>query len=109
MTQKRELENYYHESIIVPSFQAHDNFSITVIIDDHSDIPEIIAKERHNQRNTGRTWEQVGKNTKDKCTSYAKKHLSEITSKQITIDILNQRNAFEEVNNWFEEIKKRLN
>lgn len=109
LTQKRELENYYHESIIVPSFQAHDNFSITVIIDDHSDIPEIIAKERHNQRNTGRTWEQVGKSTKDKCMSYAKKHLSEITSKQITIDILNQRNAFDEVNNWFEEIKKRLN
>lgn len=28
LTQKRELENYYHESIVVSNFQAHDNFTI---------------------------------------------------------------------------------
>jgi hypothetical protein len=31
------------------------------------------------------------------------------TAGNMTIAVLQQRNAFDEVNNWFEEIKKRLN
>lgn len=109
LTQKRELENYFHESIIVPSFEVNDGFEITISIDDESDIPTIIAKLRHNQRCPEKIWEQQGKKYKDRCCGHVKKHLSVSTSNQMTIDILKSRNAFEEVNNWFEEIKIRLN
>jgi len=40
---------------------------------------------------------------------FVKKYLNTQTSSQITVAVLHQRNAFDEVNNWFEEIKKRLN
>ncbi|MDW8852856.1 ATP-binding protein [Flavobacterium sp. MMLR14_040] len=109
LTQKREIENYFHESIIIPSFQANDGFPIILTIDDHSDITTIIAKLRHGQRSPGKVWENQGKNYRDRCTSHVKKHLNTITSSQITIDLLKQRNAHEEVSQWFEEIKKRLN
>jgi len=109
LTQKRELENYYHESIVVPSFQSEDGFAIAVTIDDNSDIPNLIAKERHNLRHPERVWEEQSNRYKERCIGFVKKHLSGNASAQITIDTLNQRNAFNEVNNWFEEIKKRLN
>lgn len=109
LTQKRELENYYHESIVVPSFQSSDGFTITVTIDDSSDIPEIIAKLRHEQREPTKAWVEQSKNYRDRCSSHVKKHLNSRTSSQITIDLLKQRNAFDEINQWFDEIKKRLN
>lgn len=109
LTQKREIENYFHESIVVPSFQTHDGFPISIIIDDNSDIPDIIAKARHDARNPGKPWSSQGKRYRDKCTGFVKKHLNSQTASQITVEILQQRNAFEEIKNWYEEIKKRLN
>jgi putative ATP-dependent endonuclease of OLD family len=109
LTQKRELENYFHESIIVPSFKVNDGFEITIAIDDESDIPTTIAKLRHNQRSPGKIWEDQGKNYRDKCCGHVKKYMSTITSNQMTVDVLKSRNAFDEVNKWFDEIKNRLN
>jgi len=109
LTQKRELENYFHESIVIPSFQTSDGFPILITIDDTSDITTTIAKLRHKHRNPDKIWEDQGKNYREKCCSFVKKHLSTNTSTQITIDLLEQRNAYNEVNQWFEEIKKRLN
>ncbi len=109
LTQKREIENYFHESIIVPSFSSHDGYSISVTIDDNSDITEAIAKARHSVRNPNQTWESQGKRYKDKCLGFVKRHLNTDTASQLTIKILEQRSAFDEINNWFVEIKKRLN
>ncbi len=109
LTQKRELENYFHENIIIPSFKTNDGFEITLTVDDETDIPTMIAKLRHNQRSPGKVWEEQGKNYREKCCGHVKKYLSNITSTQMTIDILKSRNAYEEINKWFEEIKTRLN
>ena len=103
------MENYFHESIVIPSFKASDGFDIALSIDDETDIPTLIAKLRHNQRNPGKVWEDQGKNYREKCCGHVKKYLSKNTSSQMTIDILKSRNAFDEVNKWFEEIKNRLN
>jgi len=108
LTKKREIENYYHENIIIPSFAVSDGFSITITIDDESDIPTSIAKLRHLKRNPNKPWEQQGKNYKDRCSSFVKKHLNGKTSSGITIETLKQRNAFDEVKSWFDEIKKRI-
>jgi predicted ATP-dependent endonuclease of OLD family len=108
LTKKRELENYYHESIVIPSFANQDKFSISVTIDDTSDIPEIIAKLRHEQRNPTKKWEDQNKDYRGKCTSFVKKHLSSKTSLDITKDLLKQKNAFDEIDSWFNEIKQRL-
>lgn len=109
LTQKRELENYFHESIVIPSFQINDGFPITIVIDDESDISTSIAKLRHQQRSPLKVWEEQGKHYRDKCSGHVKKHLNSNTSSQMTIALLQQRNAYDEVNQWFEEIKKRLN
>lgn len=109
LTQKRELENYFHESIVIPSFQRNDGFPITIVIDDESDISTSIAKLRHQQRSPLKVWEEQGKHYRDKCSGHVKKHLNSNTSSQMTIALLQQRNAYDEVNQWFEEIKKRLN
>ena len=109
LTQKREIENYYHESIVIPSFNANDGYSIALTIDDNSDITEVIAKARHSQRNPTNAWETQGKRYKDRCLSFVKKHLNSHTATLMTVDIINQRNAFAEINGWFDEIKKRLN
>lgn len=109
LTQKREIENYFHESIVIPSFTAHDGFAIAVTIDDNSDIPAVIAEARHSLRHPTRAWATQPTRYKEKCMGFVKKHLNTQTSSQITVAVLQQRNAFDEVNNWFEEIKKRLN
>ncbi|MFV8465392.1 ATP-binding protein [Flavobacterium sp. LB1P62] len=109
LTKKRELENYFHESIVIPSFQINDGFPITIVIDDESDISTSIAKLRHQQRSPLKVWEEQGKHYRDKCSGHVKKHLNSNTSSQMTIALLQQRNAYDEVNHWFEEIKKRLN
>jgi predicted ATP-dependent endonuclease of OLD family len=109
LTQKREIENYFHENVVIPSFNTHDGYTITVAIDDNSDITEVIAKARHNARNQQQTWESQGKRYKKNCLGFVKKHLNSHTASLLTVDLLKQRNAFDEVNNWFLEIKKRLN
>lgn len=109
LTQKREIENYFHEDIIIPSFESADGFQITITIDDESDISTQIAKLRHTQRNPGRLWEDQSKRYKERCCNYVKKHLSETTSSDLTIQVFQQRNAHTEIESWFEEIKKRLN
>jgi len=109
LTQKREIENYFHESIVIPSFNTHDGFTIAITIDDNSDIPELIAAARHNQRHPANAWASQPSRYKEKCMGFVKKHLNTQTAGNMTIAVLQQRNAFDEVNNWFEEIKKRLN
>lgn len=108
LTQKREIENYFHEDLAIPCFHANDGYSISFVIDDESDIPEIVAQARHDHRKPQQPWASQSRRYKDRCMGFVKKLLNNNVSSQITIDTLKQRNAFEEVNNWFEEIKKRL-
>lgn len=108
LTNKREIENYYHESIIIPSFADSDGFSINIKVDDDSDIPTSIAKLRHSERKRDKPWEEQSKNYRDRCSSFVKKHLNNKTSSNITIDILKERNAFDEIKSWFDEIRERI-
>ena len=108
LTIKREIENYYDESIIIPSFENHDGFCINFVVDDTSDIPKHIAELRHQIRNPNKKWEEQSGRYRDKCENFVKSYLCRETSKLLTIDLLKKRNAFNEVNNWFEEIKKRI-
>ncbi|WP_333809274.1 ATP-binding protein [Flavobacterium sp.] len=109
LTQKRELENYYHESIIVPSFRANDGFDIMLTVDDNSDISYIIAELRHLHRNPGRPFADEPKRYRERCLSFVKKYLNEHTALCLTIETFQQRNSHEEIDNWFKEIKARLN
>jgi putative ATP-dependent endonuclease of OLD family len=75
LTQKRELENYYHENIIIPSFTNNDTYTITCSIDDSSDIPELIAKARHIERNPTSDWNIQPERYKKKCLGFLKNYL----------------------------------
>jgi putative ATP-dependent endonuclease of OLD family len=108
LTQKREIENYLHESIVIPSFQEKDGYAINLKIDDDSDIPNLIAKLRHLERSPDKIWEEQPTRYKEKCENYVKKHLNKNTSTLLTVELLKERNAFDEINSWFDEIKLRL-
>lgn len=88
LTKKREIENYIHKSLVETEF----NITIDSQIDwDNQDIPEYIAKK------TGRKKDQV------------KDILCGKLSKKMTKDLFEDLNAWEEVKNWFEQIRDYLN
>lgn len=109
LTQKRELENYYHESIIIPSFKANDGFDISLNVDDESDVSYLIAELRHLQRHPDKPFADEPKRYRDRCLSFVKKHLNEQTALSLSLETIKQRNAHEEIESWFNEIKVRLN
>lgn len=109
LTQKRELENYYHESVIIPSFSANDGFTIALTVDDNSDISYTIAELRHLQRNPARPFADEPKRYRDRCLGFVKKYLNEHTAQSLTVATFQQRNAHAEIDSWFNEIKARLN
>lgn len=117
LTQKREIENYFHEEIILKSFNDHDGnkgdkshqIEVEFNIDDEVDVTELVAKLRHQSReDTLWECESNGKRYKRGCLKFVKSHLNNITSQLITKEYLAKRNALEEVTMWFDEIKKRI-
>lgn len=85
LTQKREIENYTHKSLIEEEF----NITINNEIDwDNEDIPAYIS------RKTGRTEKEI------------KNILCGRLSKKMTKEMLEELGAWEEVKGWFEKIKE---
>ncbi len=103
LTAKREVENYLHEEAI---FEA---IGIRVAVDDVSDIPCDVAKTRHEARNTGREWVDVGANAKKKCVAYAKRLLNEDAAARMTTSRLDDRAATDEVRSWLVAIAGHIN
>lgn len=86
LTKKRELENYIHKSLIEKEF----NIDMSSISDwNVEDIPSFI----HNK----------SKNIDKKSI---KNILNEKLSKQITKDLLEELDSFDEIKSWFEKIRE---
>lgn len=103
ITSKRELENYLHPEAIKKSL------NISIHVDDNSDIPELVARARHEARHPDRPWDGLRSSIRKKCISYAKRLLNENVVKVMTTEMLHQRGGKEEILRWFTAIKKHLN
>ena len=89
-TKKREMENYIHKSLIKEEF----GIDLSDIVDyDVEDIPSFIAS-----RMCGEKTEEV-----------IKAILNGKLSKQLTKEMLEELDAFDEIKGWFEKIKELSN
>lgn len=93
MTKKREIENYVHPDIITTLLRLDNALHNTSQENwqSHWDLLDVEVELAKHKRNN------------------VKGSISEHGASQMTIEHFKDLNAFEEVNNWFEEIKKRLN
>lgn len=84
ITQKREMENYIHRSLIEGEFEINlgdiDEYDI-------EDIPQNISNKKH---------------MKEECV---KEILNGKLSRLLTKEMLEEMNAFEEIKGWFEKIR----
>jgi hypothetical protein len=98
---------YFNEFDRNKGVESHQ-IEVDFVINDIDDIPELIARIKHEARIT-RPWvEEDNKNYRDRCKKFVKRHLNHTISHSITKELLKERNALEEVEGWFDEIKKRL-
>ncbi|MDX2190786.1 MAG: ATP-binding protein [Bacteroidota bacterium] len=93
LTQKREIENYVHPEIIAKLLRLENALLDTSQPNwqaqwDILDVEVELAKHKRNN---------------------VKNSISEHGASQMNLHYFRELNAFDEVNNWFEEIKKRLN
>ncbi len=93
LTQKREIENYVHPDIITKLLRLENALHDTTQVNwqaqwDGLDVEVELAKHKRNN---------------------VKNSISEHGASQMTLDHFKELNALEEVSQWFEEIKKRLN
>jgi len=87
LTKKREIENYIPKTLI----EKHFKISLDSITNwDEEDIPKIVSARTNNKEND------------------VKKILCGEISQKITKKDLEKVNAWEEVKNWFEEVKKMI-
>ena len=94
LTAKREMENYLHIGAISEALQPVVGFPLTFTISDDCDVENEIKTLLNGQ---------------GKIQRRSIKHwLNEDAANHMTLDRLRQRNGYEEIKGWFEEIAKRV-
>ncbi|MBX9852909.1 MAG: ATP-binding protein [Cytophagaceae bacterium] len=93
LTLKREIENYVHPSIITRHLRLEQELLDTTQSDwiDKWNIMDVEVELAKHKRNN------------------VKQSIAEHGAQQMTVDLFRDLNAHDEINSWFEEIKKRLN
>ena len=102
LTKKREIENYLHPEAI------QEVLGVSIEVSDDNDVPNVVAKAIH-ERGGGETrWEQLTDEKKKKKENRAKQRLSSEVAAVMTVDQLRERQALDEVREWFGAIKELL-
>lgn len=99
LTEKAEMENYLHPEAIRKVLQ------IDVEVEDDTDIPEIVARKIHEQDGGATPWDELTEDKRKKKKNQVKRRLNSEVAAQMTIDMLKERNALDEIRRWFEAIK----
>jgi len=99
LTQKREAENYLHPDAV------REVLGVDVAFSDDDDVPELVARATHEQAEGSLPWEQLSDEKRKKKESRAKQRLNNEVAAAMTVDRLRERNALEEIRQWFGAIK----
>lgn len=103
-TTKLELENYVHNNAIEEAY-AENGLEINIpAIEDNTDIPEIVAKILY-ERNGDKIWGDLELDKKEKKTSKVKKMLNTQVIEKMNIERIQERNGYDDLVLWFNEIK----
>jgi hypothetical protein len=99
LTSKREAENYLHPDAI------RDVLGVNVQISDDSDVPEMVARAIHEQGEGAVPWDQLNEEKRRKKETRAKQRLNNEVAAAMTVARLRDRNALDEIREWFRAIK----
>lgn len=99
LTTKREVENYLHPDAI------RDVLGVNVQISDDSDVPEMVARAIHEQGEGAVPWDQLNEEKRRKKETRAKQRLNNDVAAAMTVARLRDRNALDEIREWFRAIK----
>lgn len=103
-TQKRAFENYIHPSIIFNNW----NYNLPDTNWNTIDVAEEIAKLNLDNSESTKTWDQFDDEERKKKKSNIKNKLNTELSRQLTKEMLENLNAFDEIKSWFQKIKEFL-
>jgi len=99
LTSKREAENYLHPDAI------REVLGVEVEVSDENDVPEAVARAIHEREEGAVPWEQLGAEKRKKKEGRAKQRLNNEVAAAMTVDRLRERNALDEIREWFNTIK----
>lgn len=100
LTSKREAENYLHPEAI------REVLGVEVEVSDENDVPEAVARAIHEREEGTVPWEQLGAEKRKKKEGRAKQRLNHEVAAAMTVDRLRERNALDEIREWFRAIKE---
>jgi len=105
-TNKRELENYLHKSVIVAQYPDYAGTG-----DDFEDVPMLFAEAVHRASGSQDKWEDVLKDPEKlrKKVSSAKKRLCFEFANKMTPELLTEVDPNGEVRGWLREVGAALN
>jgi AAA15 family ATPase/GTPase len=102
-TTKPELENYLVKEAIEEAY-ADNNLIVSIPeITDEMDVPKIVAKCVYEVG--GLVWDDLGDKKKKKKESSVKKVLNTQAVEKMTVDRIRERNGYDEMKSWLDEIK----
>lgn len=103
-TSKLELENYLHHSAIEEAYAQNGKIIELPEIQDEDDIPEITAKILY-ENVADNIWDDLDEKKKENKISKVKKMLNTQSIANMTVDRLKQRNGYNDIVLWLENIK----
>lgn len=105
-TVKSELESYLHHEAINEAYNEQANPCNLTEINDEDDVPYKIAK--HIYINSGNDWDLLDERKQSEKSSAKKGFLNTNAVEKMTIEKLKDRNGYNEMRNWLNEIKKLI-
>lgn len=102
-TTKTELENYLCREAIMEAYAQNGTIVEIPVITDEMDVPNIVAQTLQNSSG-GKLWEELSAEDKKKKESKCKKVLNTIAVEKMTIERIKERNGFDELFNWFQQL-----
>ncbi len=100
LTSKREAENYLHPDAI------REVLGVEVEVSDENDVPEAVARAIHAREEGAVPWEELSDEKQKKKEGRAKQRLNNEVAAAMTVDRLQERDALDEIREWFGAIKK---
>lgn len=106
-TTMREMENYITPDLLINAVEGLatlENFEWATL-----DVPELIAKHKHEQSDTLKTWDQISPEKQKQKVSRAKKYVNTELVCSLTKEKLEKHNLYQEIKTWFDTIAKFAN
>jgi hypothetical protein len=105
-TSKVELENFLTKEAIEEAYAQNGTIVVIPEIDDEMDVPNVVAKALY-ETSDEKIWNELEESKQKRKESRVKKLLNSQAVEKMTIDRINERNGFAEIELWLNTIKNK--